>query len=152
MTTSVLVIDNDCQVREFLCAALELDGHAAVGAKTYAEAIAQLRWSMVDLAISDGFTGVGLAGVSTIHRLFPTLRMLVMSGGVSDHACVPLQDRTLSILPKPCPVRTILETVRCTLMEIPENPMRDIIERGRFDFITSILLSSECHSQPRGFM
>ena len=144
MAASVLVIDNDSQVREWLCAALETDGHAAVGAGTYSEAIAQLRWSPVDLAISDGFTAVGLAGVSTLHRLFPALRMLVMSGGVSHQASLSLPHQALSILPKPCPLQTILETVRQTLLtETPENPMQEILERGRFDFLTAMVLSSE---------
>ena len=143
MAASVLVIDNDSQVREWLCAALEIDGHAAVGAGTYSEAIAQLRWAPVDLAISDGFTAVGLAGVSTLHRLFPTLRMVVMSGGVSHQASLSLPHQALSILPKPCPLHTILETVRQTLTVAPDNPMQEILERGRFDFLTTMMLLSE---------
>jgi DNA-binding NtrC family response regulator len=142
MAASVLVIDNDSQVREWLCAALEIDGHAAVGAGTYSEAIAQLRWASADLAISDGFTAVGLAGVSTLHRLFPALRLLVMSGGVSHQAALSLPHQALSILPKPCPLQTILETVRQTLTEAPENPLQEILERGRFDFLTTMVLSA----------
>jgi DNA-binding NtrC family response regulator len=142
MPGSVLVIDNDSQVREWLCAALETDGHTAVGAATYPEAIAQLQWSPVDLAISDGFTAIGLAGVSMLHRLFPDLRLLVMSGGVSAPASIPLSHDTLSILPKPCPIQTVLNTVRHTLANVWDSPLREILERGRLDVLTMMALSS----------
>lgn len=142
MAASVLVIHNDSQVRELLCAALEMDGHAAVGAGNYSEAIAQLRWAPVDLAISDGFTAVGLAGVSTLHRLFPALRLLVMSGGVSCQTSISLPHHTLAIFPKPCPIQTVLNTVRHTLTEALDTTLQEILERGRLDFLTTMVLSS----------
>lgn len=142
MAASILVINSDSHVRKALCAALEVDGHAAVGASTYYEAILQLRRTSTDLAISDGFTAVGLAGMSTLHRLFPMLRMLVMSGGVSRHASISLSHPLLSILPKSCPMQTILGAVRQTLAEISTNPLQSILECGRFDFFTSTVLPS----------
>ncbi|MBA3753195.1 MAG: response regulator [Nitrospira sp.] len=143
MAASVLVIDNDPQVREFLCTTLASDGYAAAGVSSYPEAIARLQKNPVDLAITDGFTALGLAGVSALHRLFPALRLLVMSGSVSDYASVPFSSRLLSILPKPCPVRTILRVVSGALMPTTVDPMQDILERGRFDVLTTLALSQE---------
>ena len=70
MAITVVVIDNDRQVRKFVYAALEMEGYTAVGVGTYREAVQQLRWSPADLAVSDGFTADGLSGVSMLHRLF----------------------------------------------------------------------------------
>jgi len=82
MGRNVMVIDNDCQGRQVVCAALERDDFVAVGVASYPEAVEQLCWSPADLAISDGFTADGLSGVSFLHRLFPRLRPVVLSGGV----------------------------------------------------------------------
>ena len=71
MASKFLVIDNDSQVREMVCEALDRDDFVTVGVGSYSEAIEQLSWSPADLAISDGFTTDGVTGASHLHRLFP---------------------------------------------------------------------------------
>jgi CheY-like chemotaxis protein len=56
MATNVLMIGNDAQVREFLCATLVSDGYAAAGVGSYPEAIARLTKSPIDLAVTDGLS------------------------------------------------------------------------------------------------
>ena len=101
MTHQVLVIDNDPQVRKFLCATLSGDGYAAAGVSSYPEATTRLATYPVELAITDLFTALGLAGVSALRRLFPTLHVLVMSGSVSNYATIPFSSRLLSSFPSP---------------------------------------------------
>jgi CheY-like chemotaxis protein len=143
MTPNVLVIDNDPQVRELFCAMLASDGYTAAGVTSYPEAIAYLHKGTVDLALTDGFTALGLAGVSALRRLFPSLRLLVMSGSVSDHASIPFSSRVLSILPKPCPARMLLSVVRGVLWRTTVDPLQEILERGRFDLLMTLHLSPE---------
>ena len=78
MASKVVVIHNDRQVREVVCAALEDDGLGGSGGGSYPEAIQQLGWSPADLAISDGFMSDGVTGVSLLHRMFPRLRLVVL--------------------------------------------------------------------------
>ena len=85
MASKVVVIDNDRQVRDVVCAALEDDGLVAVGMGSYPEAIQQLCWSPADLAISDGFVGWGDGGLSPapdVPQAAP--RRIVGRGGARD--------------------------------------------------------------------
>jgi DNA-binding NtrC family response regulator len=143
MAEDVLIIDNDFQVREFPCATLSSDGYAAVGVSSYSEAIARMTTHPVELAITDGFTALGLAGVSVLRRLFPALHMLVMSGSVPAYATVPFSSRLLSILPKPCPISTILKVVNSVLGPKTVDPLQEIWERGRFDVLSTLALSQK---------
>ncbi len=147
LAESVLIIDNDPQVREFLCATLGSSGYAAAGVSSYPEAMARLTKHPVDLAVTDGFTALGLAGVSDAPRLFPSLRMVVMSGSVSDYATVPLASRLLLILPKPCPVPLILSVVNSVFGRTTVDPLQDIFDRGRFDVLTTVALSQDRATQ-----
>ena len=141
MPSKVLVIDNDCQVRGVVCAALEHDGFVAVGVRSYTEAIEQLTWSPADLAISDGFTSDGVTGVSLLHRLFPRLRLLVLSGGVAHRMKMSFPTHALSVLPKPCSLRTLRQAVREALSMEVDAFLREIFERGRLGFLMAALRS-----------
>jgi DNA-binding NtrC family response regulator len=149
MADRVLVIDNDPQVRDFLCATLASDGYAAAGVSSYPEAIAHLAKGQVELAVTDGFTALGLAGVSALRRLFPTLHMVVISGSVGDYVTIPFASRLLSILPKPCSVPTILRVVNSVLKRTTVDPMQQILERGRFDLMTTVALSQDYETHQR---
>lgn len=142
MASKVVVIDNDRQVRDVVCAALEDDGLVAVGMGSYPEAIEQLCWSPADLAISDGFTSDGVTGVSLLHRMFPRLRLVVLSGGVARAMKIPFATHGLSILPKPCSLHTLRQTVRETLMGDADACLQEIADRGRLGFLMAVLRSS----------
>ena len=137
---TVLVIDNDSQVRRVVCVALERDDFVAVGVAGYPEAIEQQYWSPANLAISDGFTAAGLSGVSSLHRLFPRLRHLVLSGGVSQQFEVPISaTHCLAILPKPYSLETLQRAVRQALTRETDACLEAILERGRLGFLTLLL-------------
>lgn len=141
MASKVLVIDNDREVRNFVCAALEQDGFNAVGVGGYPEAIEQNSWSPADLAISDGFTSTGLTGVSLLHRLFPMLRFLVLSGSVVTQSEIPFFTHGLSILPKPYSISTLRHVVRQILVGEEDRCLQEIVDQGRLGFLMIALCS-----------
>ena len=93
MVSKVLVINKNSQIRGVVCAALERNGFVTVGVGSYPEAIEHLSWSPADLAISDGFTTDGVTGASLLHRLFPALRLLVLSGSVVCKLEIPFSSQ-----------------------------------------------------------
>jgi DNA-binding NtrC family response regulator len=136
----VIVIENDSQVQDFLCSILESQCYRAIRAATYEEALQKLGSSPVDLAVSDGFTANGTSGISLIHRFFPHLRLIVISGSVSTKAKIPLPAHLVHILPKPCGVEEFLQTIRHALAENHDYSLQAILERGRLHFLASQLL------------
>ena len=148
MASKVVVIDNDSQVRGVVCAALEQDGFVAVGVESYPDAIEQLSWSPADLVISDGFTTEGVTGVSHLHRLFPTLRLLVLSGSVAHKLEIPFSTHCLSILPKPCSVQALRQAVRRTLTSEVDTCLQEILDRGRLGFLMAALRSPSTGKTP----
>jgi DNA-binding NtrC family response regulator len=143
MGRNVLVIDNDCQVRQVVCTALERDDFVAVGVASYPEAVEQLCWSPADLAICDGFTAEGLSGVSLLHRLFPPLRYVVLSGGVTQKFDVPISAaHYLSILPKPHSLEALQQAVHQALTREANVCLQAILERGRLGFLMVVLRQS----------
>jgi DNA-binding NtrC family response regulator len=140
MAATVIVIENDSQVQDFLCSILESQRYTALRATTYEEALPKLGASPVDLAVSDGFTANGMSGISLLHRFFPHLRLIVTSGSVSHKAEIPLPAHLVHVLPKPCSAREFLETVHRALGTIHDHSLQAILERGRFDFLASQLL------------
>ena len=100
-----------------------------------------LTWSPADLAISDGFTSDGVTGVSLLHRLFPRLRLLVLSGGVAHRMKMSFPTHALSVLPKPCSLRTLRQAVREALSMEVDACLREIFERGRLGFLMAALRS-----------
>ena len=147
MAGKVIVIDNDSQVRGVVCAALEEDGFIAVGVESYPQAVEQLSWSPADLAITDGFTTEGLTGVSLLHRLFPSLRLLVLSGNVSRKMQIPFSTHCLSVLPKPSSLQTLRQAVRQTLSNEEDAYIQEILDRGRLGFLMAAMRShhAEAH-------
>ena len=140
MARSVVVIDNDEQVRRLVCAALEQDDFAAVGVASYPAAIEQLCWSPADLVISDGFTADGISGVSHLHRLFPRLRHVVLSGVMSQQLQVPFSGtRCIMVLPKPCDLEALHHAVHQALTHDTDACLQEILERGRLGFCMVML-------------
>jgi DNA-binding NtrC family response regulator len=141
MAVTVIVIENDSQVQDFLCSILERQRYTAIRATTYEEALHKLRSSTVDLAVSDGFTANGISGISLLHSFFPHLRLIVISGSVSNKAEIPLPAHLVHVLPKPCGVTEFVQTVRHALAEFHDHSLQAILERGRLHFVASQLLA-----------
>ena len=80
---SILVIDDDNELRTVLCAILEGEGHQVAEAVDGGEGLEAYRASPVDLVLTD-LIMPGQEGVETIMELrkeFPDVRIIAMSGG-----------------------------------------------------------------------
>jgi DNA-binding NtrC family response regulator len=141
MASKVVVIDNDSQVRGVVRAALKEDGFIAVGIGELSPSRAELSWSPADLAITDGFTTGSVTGASLLHRLFPSLRFLVLSGSVSRKLQIPFSSHCLSVLPKPCSLQTLRQAVRQTLTNEEDASIQEILDRGRLEFLMTAMRS-----------
>jgi DNA-binding NtrC family response regulator len=139
MAITVIVIEDDPAVRQFLCTTLQGDGYAPVGVGTYEEAIKKLAATSADLVISDGFTAHGVSGISTLHRRFPHLPVIVISGSIVNKRQVPLPPHLVHVLPKPFAANTILETVRHALIKNPDDHLQAIVECGRLEFLSAFV-------------
>ena len=142
MAVTVIVIESDSQVQELICLALGSEGYTARGVDSYDDAVRILRTSPADLAVCDGFTVGGLAGISMLHRLFPQLRLILVSESLLSKTEIPLPSHLVHVLRKPCVVTSLLEMVQHALVGLEESPLQEILERGRFDFFSSALLPS----------
>lgn len=83
MTQSILVVDDDSDVRELVCWMLEQDGYAAIPAEGGREALEHLAAHAPDLVITDVvMPGVdGFEVLLQLRLLAPKTGVLVMSGG-----------------------------------------------------------------------
>jgi hypothetical protein len=148
MPSQILVIDNDFQVRELLVAALHPDGHHAAGVRSYPEAIAHLQQCRVDLAITDGYTARGWPVFPPSAGCSPSSDFSSYRGVCPTPWPCPKGPRGLTLLPKPCPLATMLAVVRHTLDPSPLEFVRAILERGRFDVLTRLALSPPAPPSP----
>ena len=83
---SVLVIDDNSFVRQFLCYILEREGYAVYGADNGRVGISLYRANPTDLVITDIYMPVK-NGIDTIRELkqeFPAVKIIAMSGGHID--------------------------------------------------------------------
>ena len=143
MAVTVIVIEDDPPVRQFLCTTLQREGYAAVGVRTYEEAITTLAATTADLVVSDGFTAHGVSGISMLHRHFPHLPVIVLSGSIVSKGQIPLPAHLVHVLPKPSAATSILDTVRRVLVSSPDDPHQAIIERGRLAFLSSVFTTPQ---------
>ena len=83
---TVLVVDDDDQVRDVVRGFLRELGHSALEASNGLEALAALSEQPIDLVISDVFMPEkeGLTTIEEIRAKYPKTKILVMSGGGSD--------------------------------------------------------------------
>lgn len=82
----ILVIDDESSVRRFFCEVLKEAGHQSIEASTAREAFACLREQPIDLVITDILMPDidGLEVTRTLHRDYPSLKIIAISGGRQD--------------------------------------------------------------------
>jgi CheY-like chemotaxis protein len=100
--TSVLVVDDDRQVRRFVTDSLQSLGYRVVDMAAGASALALLNESRFDLLIVD-FAMPGMNGVEVARaarRQQPGLRILIISG-YADSAAIESVASTATLLRKP---------------------------------------------------
>jgi len=120
---TILIIEDDEQLREFLRLALEDEGHTVTLTQNGAEGVTRYRQSPTDLILTDIFMPEkeGLEAIMELRREFPTIKIIAMSGG-SDRTSSNFYVLDLAkkfgayrTLMKPFDVATILDVVSETL-------------------------------------
>jgi len=121
---TVLVVDDDSDVRGGVCEILAEKGYTVFEASESAEAVSLLREHAadIDLVLLD-VTMPGPSGLETmkqLRRVKPAVRV-VLSSGYGLGVWRPGRDGAPpdAVLPKPYSVATLLETIRTTLGEAP---------------------------------
>lgn len=83
---SVLIVEDDAQIRAMLKETLDLEGYATQTAANGAEALAAYEKAPADLVITDIIMpekeGLGL--ITDLKRLNPKVRIVAISGGAKD--------------------------------------------------------------------
>jgi CheY-like chemotaxis protein len=83
MTTRVLIVDDDADMRLTLKLALELEGYGVTEAANGREAVEQQRIAPADVVLTDIFMpeSDGFEAIDALRRDFPAVKVIVMSGG-----------------------------------------------------------------------
>lgn len=121
-TETVLVVDDDVGVREFIMASLERHGYSVAGTRTSAEALEIFSGLSdgVDLLVTDvvlpGMSGPDLA--EHLLKTNPKLRVLFVTGYLSRYRDHPALER-FRVLRKPFQSDVLLSDVRKALDDTP---------------------------------
>ena len=117
--TSVLVIDDDAQVRAFVREVLEPEGYEVRQAGNGAEGIEAYRRRPADLILCDLFMPdkEGLETIREFRDGFPRVKVLAMSGGSAllgqvDFLPLALKFGAVAALDKPLTPRALTTAVR----------------------------------------
>lgn len=124
---TILIIDDDPQIRGMLREALEFEGHTVLESVNGAEGVESYRSRPVDLLICD-LVMPEKSGITMIRELikdFPNLRFITMSGFTGSLGFTSLQF-TKKIgakwtLPKPFELAEMLAAVRGVLSQTEPN-------------------------------
>jgi DNA-binding response OmpR family regulator len=117
----ILLVDDDSQLRAALRKMLEEAGHEVIDAKDGVDAIRYNQRRAVDLVLTDLFMPRkdGLEIIRELHRDFPHLRILAMSGGGFDREMdlLEMAERlgAIKTLKKPFDKPTLLAAVEAVL-------------------------------------
>ncbi len=120
---SILVIDDDNHVRPILRLALEEAGHRVREARDGTEGLDLNRQEPADLILCDIFMPGkdGLATLRELRRDFPTVPVVVMSGGSPiahrDFLEIAKLLGAVRVLDKPISLPVLTDTVRAVLQE-----------------------------------
>jgi CheY-like chemotaxis protein len=111
MTATVLVVDDDADVRQFLVEALQTFGYHVLEAEDGYAALSLLAKSSPDLVIVD-YAMPGLTGVEMVRELRlkrPDLPILFVSGHAETAAMEEVVDENISVLRKPFQISKLQE-------------------------------------------
>lgn len=122
--SSVLVVDDEDQVRQLIRAILEQAGYQVREARDGKEALYLYRQKPVDLVIMDILMPDqdGLESITTLRREFPTVKVIAITGGTDmigilnflDVAKMMGASRTLK---KPFDMHALLNAVAAELLQ-----------------------------------
>jgi signal transduction histidine kinase/ActR/RegA family two-component response regulator len=134
---AVLVVEDDTDVRAFVCGALEDLGYTAFEAGDAGNAEAILaKHPEISILLSDvvmpGPSGVQLA--EAMIKRYPDLRVLLMSGYARDIVeRATATDHRIRLLSKPFTIQELAECLKATLNEEREDTKRAMLARDAED-------------------
>jgi len=117
----ILIIDDDASLRSFLCEALQEHGYSVEEQSNGALGLNAYRLQPADVVLTDIVmpTKEGLETIQEFRRLFPDVKIIAMSGGLTDSNFDPLpiakQFGARYILKKPFSIVELLNAIRQTI-------------------------------------
>lgn len=122
---SILIIDDDAQVRTLLRYVLEADGHQTCEAENGHIGLLRYRQAPTDIVITDILMPEqdGMETTLTLTQEFPHAKVIAMTGGTGDQNFLNVARLfgARQVLPKPFTVDDIRRAVRHTMAHIPMN-------------------------------
>ena len=113
MTPTILVVDDDCSIREMLCELLQGEGYRVVTAANGLEAVDLLQQGRPDLVISDVMMPILDGGhlASLIHALSPADEVPVIGVTALSNLSREADAHFTEVLHKPFDVEQLLRVV-----------------------------------------
>ena len=124
--SSILVVDDEDQIRRLICETLERAGYHVTEARDGKEALALYRLAPADLVIMDILMPDqdGLETTVALRRESPDVKIIVITGGndmigILNYLDVAKMLGAHSTLQKPFEMKTLLETIQAELQARP---------------------------------
>jgi len=121
---SILVVDDEDQIRQLIRETLEQAGYHVTEAQDGTEALQQYRVTPADLVILDILmpNEDGLETTATLRREFPNVKVIAITGGSDMIGILNFLDVAKMLgahcaLQKPFDMNTLLDTVRAELQD-----------------------------------
>ncbi len=118
---TILIVDDEEQLREIACGMVEMLGYTAVAVNTGAEAINYLTNNVVDLVFLDMILGEGMNGLETyteMLKLNPSQKAVIVSGySTSDDISKTLDLGASGIIKKPYSLEDIGKAIKKCLQQ-----------------------------------
>ena len=122
--SSILVVDDENQIRRLVRETLEQAGHHVTEARDGKEALQQYRLAPVDLVIMDILmpNQDGLETTVSLRREFPDVKIIVITGGSDMIGILNFLDVAKMLgarntLQKPFEMKALLDTVQAELQD-----------------------------------
>ena len=119
---SILVVDDNDQIRHLIRESLEQSGYHVTEARDGKEALQQYRLAQADVVIVDIFMPDqdGLETTATLRREFPNVKVIAITGGGDMSGILNFLDVAKmlgahSTLQKPFEMKALLDTVQAEL-------------------------------------
>ena len=124
--SSILVVDDEDQIRRLICETLERAGYHVTEARDGKEALSLYRLAPADLVIMDILMPDqdGLETTVALRRESPDVKIIVITGGndmigILNYLDVAKMLGAHSTLQKPFEMKTLLETIQAELQTRP---------------------------------
>ena len=131
---TILIIDDDADVRDTLALVLEDTGHTTVMAQSGAEGARKFGETRPELVLTDMIMpeSDGLEAMNAIRALDPSVRIVAMSGasfaGSSYYLKLAKRFGAMAVLPKPFEPDELVSTVNFCLSATPTDKMPDTMQ------------------------